>query len=528
MKHVIGQLLPGEQPWVGKFLNRPLKDYESYKKKSRKFYEDKFAEIGVTFHTKPFFHQLVCSYLALKEKQFMNLVDVGLGKSAISLYVIYGAKKMGLGHKALVLVPNLINIPSWKEEVKIHRPELKFVGLEGTYETRQELLKEDADIFCINYIGLQSLVTKLKPNPRKPGKRSRQIDDGAMAEFMKQFDIVIFDEISSVKNTRSTTFKICKYFKTHAKIRLGLTGTPFGRNLEDLWGEYFVVDGGEALGRNQYIFEKVFFDMQLNIWGGMDKTFRKKRMPELKRLMHHSAIRYEQKECFDLPPIIYKPIPLTMPSEMEIYYTKLKDKIREAITRNNMVMADIRTLWVQAREVISNFLQITDDNANKVVLDIPGPVKMEALTELCNELPEGHKMVIFHEFIESGNRIEKMITSELKEKCLRVKAGTEDREGLLDNFKNNPEYRFLVLSSHIGALGLNLQTANYVCFYESPVSPIVRRQAEARVYRTGQAHTTFIYDLYLAGSVEERIREFLKEGKNLFDNLMTNPKLAQL
>ena len=88
--------------------------------------------------------------------------------------------------------------------------------------------------------------------------------------------------------------------------------------------------------------------------------------------------------------------------------------------------------------------------------------------------------------------------------------------------------RFLVLSSHIGALGLNLQTANYVCFYESPVSPIVRRQAEARVYRTGQKRTTFVYDLYIQGTVEERILQFLKEGKNLYDQLMTKPKLAQL
>jgi len=528
MKHKLGELFPGEQPWIGKFLNRPLNDFESFKKKARKFYEEKFDSIGVKFHVKPFFHQLVCAYLALKEKKFIHLVDVGLGKTQITLTVIYGAKKMGIGHKTLVLVPNLINIPSWEDEVEAHRPELKFIGLEGTTEERIELLKQDADIFCINYIGLQALVTRLMPNPRKPGKRSRQIDDEMMTNFMKQFDIIIFDEISTVKNTRSTTFKICKNFKSHSKIRLGLTGTPFGRNLSDLWGEYFVIDGGDSLGRNQFLFEKVFFDMRLNVWGGMDKTFRKKRMPELKRLMYNCAIRYEQNECFDLPPIIYKPIPLVMPMEMEPYYSKLKEKIREAITCNNMVMTDIRNLWMQSREVTSNFLQIIDEDANKILLDIPSPAKMEALQELCNELPEEHKMVIFHEFIESGNRIEKMITQELKEKCLRVKAGTQDRGDLLDSFKNDPECRFLVISSHIGALGLNLQTANYVCFYESPVSPIVRRQAEARVYRTGQKHTTFVYDLFIAGTVEERIREFLKEGKNLYDELMTKPELSKI
>ena len=528
MKHKIGELLPGEQPWVGHYLNRAVRNYESYKKQSADYYKAKFEEIGLKFHVEPFFHQLVCAYLILKEKKFMLLADVGLGKSAAALTAIYGAKLMKQGHHTLILVPNLINIPSWKAEVEQHRPELSFIGLEGSKADRSELLKQDADIFCINYVGVQLLVTKLRPHPHLPERNKRQIDDVLMEEFLSKFDIVVFDEITAVKNPKSTTFKICKNFKTHARIRMGLTGTPFGRNLGDLWGEYFVIDDGDSLGRSQFLFEKVFFNMQLNVWGGMDKTFRKFRMPELKRLMYNSAIRYEQSECYDLPDIIYKPIPLTLPTEMEPYYLKLKEKIREAIARNNMVLTDIRSLWIQSREVLSNFLQITDAENNKIVLDIPSPVKMGALQELCLEVPENHKMVIFHEFIRSGDRIEEMIKNELKEPVLRIKATSKERGAILESFKNDPTCRFLVLSSHIGALGLNLQTANYVCFYESPVSPIVRRQAEARVYRTGQKRTTFVYDLYIEGTIEERILQFLKEGKNLFDELMTNPKLAQL
>ncbi len=82
-----------------------------------------------------------------------------------------------------------------------------------------------------------------------------------------------------------------------------------------------------------------------------------------------------------------------------------------------------------------------------------------------------------------------------------------------------PDCRILVANSVSGGTGLNLQIANYVIFYESPVSPIHRLQAEWRCYRAGQTKAVFIYDLVVAESVDEKILEFIKEGKNLLSTL---------
>jgi len=87
---------------------------------------------------------------------------------------------------------------------------------------------------------------------------------------------------------------------------------------------------------------------------------------------------------------------------------------------------------------------------------------------------------------------------------------------VLHDFQTNPYTKVLVANSKSGGAGLNLQVANYAIFYESPVSPIVRQQAERRCHRDGQQHSTvFLYDLYVAHSIEEKILRYLSQGEDL-------------
>jgi SNF2 family DNA or RNA helicase len=90
----------------------------------------------------------------------------------------------------------------------------------------------------------------------------------------------------------------------------------------------------------------------------------------------------------------------------------------------------------------------------------------------------------------------------------------------LHRFQRDAACRFLLLNNQSGALGLNLQVANYVIFYERPVSPIVSQQAEARCLRTGQQRTVFFYDLVAKGTVDEKIARYLEEGKDLFNAIV--------
>lgn len=427
--------------------------------------------------------------------------------------------------KALVLVPTLLLINEWDKEAPKHRPDLKFVNMRDNKKSVRwdQIRKGDGDVYCINYDGLAAMVTELKPQPHSR-KRARVINPQLMTELVNNFSIVVYDEITAVKNPKSLLFKICREFTKSIPYRYGLTGTPFGRNLEDLWGEFFVVDGGGSLGRSKYLYDQVFFDIKPNFWGGVEKKFRNELMPGLKRLMYNTAIRYQQEECAELPPINYSNVPIGMPEEMKPFYKTQHDKIVQTFKGRIVTFLSVEQLWVQTREICSNFLNVKDKTTGETItINIPGPAKMERLMQLVEALPEAHKMVIFHEFILSGIKMKEEI-EKAGYKCVHIYGGTKNREDLLKQFEEDPETNILIVNSQIGALGLNLQHASYIVFYEIPVDSITYQQAVARCHRTGQTKPVFVYNLFLSGSVEETILKGIKEGKNLRKHLLDDPK----
>ena len=59
--------------------------------------------------------------------------------------------------------------------------------------------------------------------------------------------------------------------------------------------------------------------------------------------------------------------------------------------------------------------------------------------------------------------------------------------------------------------------------YESPVSAIDRYELEGRIFRNGQKHKSFIYDLIVKDSVDQNILDFHTEGMDLFKRLVEDP-----
>lgn len=512
--------------WAHTFLDRPVNNYESFKKEGAAFFLEKFNEIGLTFPNPdctPKFHQLVCIYLCIKLQQFMLLVDLGLGKTGIMLNTIKGLQLRGLSKKkTLVLVPTLLLISEWEKELQKHRPDMKLIKMDsGNTKKRWDQLKQDADIVCLNYAGLTAMVADLVHKGNLT--RSRLINNEKLKEFLQHFSTVVLDEITAVKNPKSAIFKICKEFAKHIPNRFGLTGTPFGRNLEDLWGEYYVIDGGSSLGYKKYWFDQIFFNIVPNFWGGVDKTFRRELLPKLKRLMYNSAIRYAQDECADLPQLNSIYLGLEMPHSISQFYGKVHGKLLSLFTGNTAIFQTVEQLWIQSREVCSNFINARDKFDNIQTIHIPGTSKLDRLEQIVNELPEERKMVIFHEFILSGQAISTRL-KEMKINHVLIKGETKNRDAILGQFQNDQDTQILIVNSKIGALGLNLQMANYLVFYEIPVDPITYTQAIARIHRTGQTQTQFVYHLYLKNTVEESILNGIKDGRNLRAQLLQNPQ----
>lgn len=495
-----------------KYLHRPMKNHNFVKKLSRPLLESLVPHSGM-IQPKPWDHQLACIYLGLQHPGFLFFMDMGGGKSAIALNIIRQRMHLGQIKRTLVLVPNVVTIASWGAEIKKHAPELRMVLMGHNSRTvRQAQLKQVADVWVLNYAGLQSIMTRIEMRKR--------ITDVTMANAVaRMFDCVVYDESHKVGNVRTLTYKLCSELSKAIPVRYGMTGTPFGRDPMLLWSQFYLTDRGESLGFKYSLFRDVFFRKEQTPYGpGFRYVFRQHMKADLNRLVQNKAILYSMEECAaSLPELVYTIVPLAAPKDMKAHFSRALEEAKSI--RKGDYMA-LKNVFMTMRQIASGFIRLKDvDDETKVDVAFGFNPKLEALRELVDELPQGCKMVVFHDFLYTGKLISGMLTEE-KIGHLRLYGGTKDKGTVVDEFNNNPRIKILVTNSASGGTGLNLQVANYIVFFESPVSCITRKQAERRCYRAGQTRTTYMYDLVMEDTWDRRILEYIKEGKDLFEAIV--------
>jgi ERCC4-related helicase len=102
---------------------------------------------------------------------------------------------------------------------------------------------------------------------------------------------------------------------------------------------------------------------------------------------------------------------------------------------------------------------------------------------------------------------------------LRLHGGFKvpDRQAIIDQFRGSPQVRVLI-SSDVGAEGLDFQFCNTLFNYDLPWNPMKVEQRIGRIDRFGQASARIrIYNLMIENSVESRILMRLYQRIGLFE-----------
>ena len=131
--------------------------------------------------------------------------------------------------KVLIIAPLRVARDTWPAEIDKweHLQHLRYSVAIGTATERKKAFEKDADIYLIN----------------------RECVDWAISNTEFDFDMIVIDELSSFKNHQSKRFKALMKVRPRVKRIVGLTGTPAGNGLMDLFAEFKLLDMGERLGR---------------------------------------------------------------------------------------------------------------------------------------------------------------------------------------------------------------------------------------------------------------------------------------
>lgn len=513
---------------VRRFLRRRLRDSRKAKRFSERAVDAKIGKLdpAVGFVTDPYLHQKVCFLLGVLRLCYAFFLDMGLGKTKVALDLIahMNAIERDLyARRAIVLVPYGSNVPEWEHQASIHAPHLKCVGLDKGGEHRADMLEDTSiDVVVSTYAGLLHYTSDKSTKKWKP-------DPTRCENVAEWFGVWVLDESSYVKSHTSLIFNTLKrVFAMTNPARFLLTGTPFGKDPSDLWSQFYLLDGGETLGQTLGMFRAAFCVSKRNYWGGWEHRFRKEMTGTLNRMIANRSIRYAEAECLDLPELVGgitsgNPMvrPVEMTSTAEAYYNKVTLELRES--KGNFQL--VESAFMRMRQITAGWLGAKDDTTGeKLAVALPDHPKLDALIELLTEIPQDEKVVVFNVYHVSGDLVCKALTSaKVPHVRLYGKTSKKGRRAALDRFRTG-NARVLV-ASEAGAFGLNLQAATRVVFFESPVSPIIRRQMEKRCHRGGQDRRVFIYDLVVKDSVDDRIVASLESGRDLFEMILEGARV---
>lgn len=104
------------------------------------------------------------------------------------------------------------------------------------------------------------------------------------------------------------------------------------------------------------------------------------------------------------------------------------------------------------------------------------------------------------------------------------------RHSVVQTFNSDPSIDVLLLTTHVGGLGLNLTGADTVIFVEHDWNPMRDLQAMDRAHRLGQKRVVNVYRLITKGTLEEKIMGLQRFKMNIASTVVSqqNADLATM
>ncbi|KAG7086556.1 hypothetical protein E1B28_002505 [Marasmius oreades] len=160
------------------------------------------------------------------------------------------------------------------------------------------------------------------------------------------------------------------------------------------------------------------------------------------------------------------------------------------------------------------------------------PTMDSGKSELIDTVPEDsnstfsqHRVLIFCQMKQMLNIIETdLFKSHMPSVTyMRLDGGTDanKRHAIVQTFNSDPSIDCLLLTTHVGGLGLTLTGADTVIFVEHDWNPMKDLQAMDRAHRIGQKKVVNVYRLITKGTLEEKIMGLQRFKLNIANSVVT-------
>lgn len=445
---------------------------------------------------KPYPYQQAAVDWILNHRRCGLFLEMGLGKTVITLTAVKQLMKNFAFTKVLVIAPLRVAATVWAEEAAKwdHLQDLRCVKVLGSRLEREAALREDADVYIINRENIPWLVAYQATSKVWP------------------FDMLVLDELSSFKSPKAERFKALRRVLPAVRRIVGLTGTPSPNGLIDLWSQIYLLDKGERLGRFVTTYrDRYFVPVQVNgnvvykyaLQAGADK--------EIYNKISDICMSMKAEDYLRMPKRMDITYPVSLSERAQKAYEQMERDLvlplaGAAITAQNAAVLTGKLLQLANGAIYTetgDYIQIHD-------------TKLDALEDLI-EAANGEPVLVYYSFRHDADRI--------------VKRFPQARRLLTPddvNAWNSGSVELMIAHPASAGHGLNLQAGGHIIiWFGLSWSLELYQQANARLHRQGQSHPVTIYHVITKDTVDESVLKVLT-GKAVRQDALIDAVKARL
>jgi len=414
--------------------------------------------------------------------------SVGTGKTITTLTAIEELMDTCEVYGTLVVATKRIVQAVWKQEAAswYHTEGFTFSTILGSPKQRVAALFKRADIYLINYENLPWLIDKLKQHWLHKGKHL-------------PFNLVVFDEISKMSNSKSIRTKAFCKILPYTTMRVGLTGTPATNGLVKLHGQYLVLDGGTRLGVRRADFELKYFEAD---YMGYKLTPRPGADEAIRHTIQDMTYTVEAKDYLELPACTVQDVLIPWSDKSRKQYDDLETEFYMEMDEGSIEVFNQAAKTMKMLQACNGFVY-TDEFRNVASIHSD---KLDALDELVEGL-NGAPLLVCYSFKADAAAIKERFPN-----AVNVTDG--DASDIVEKW-NAGEIGMLIGHPASMGHGLNLQKGgHHLAWYGLTWDLEYYEQAVGRLDRQGQTKPVFVHRLLMEDCIEQVVSEALGNKGN--------------
>jgi SNF2 family DNA or RNA helicase len=397
--------------------------------------------------------------------------EMGLGKTMQTILAIRLLLRRGRIENTLLVCPKPLTT-NWLREFSMWADEIPVAKIEGETHARRRLwLHDRSPVKLVNYECLAR-------------------DEDLLQEGGVAFDLVVLDEAQRIKNRESQTARAAHAIKRRRSW--ALTGTPVENQASDLCSLLEFCNNGRKIAEESNA--------------------------NLRAEVGHVLLRRTKDQVGnDLPPKLIRDTLVDLgPAQRERYESAERDGVRQLSLLEEAATIEHVFELIRWLKNICNFDPVTGESA-----------KAERLKADLEEIAaSGKKAVLFSQYVTTIEKLAETL-AEFHPLVFHGRVPNSQREGVIESFRNERDRSVILMSYGTGAVGLNLQCANYVFLYDRWWNPAVEDQAINRAHRIGQKEKVFVSRFITPQTIEERVAQILARKRDLFTSLIEGLEPAE-